>query len=200
MPRAETINCFDVWQHLSAGSHTGSCSSPPPPPPGSSGWRRLPAKPQTAERLPFEVAPAQIRLQGAPLHLHQKPIIHLVNLKPVLVGHLRHSFLISVFFPGTQEHFQSLKRSVICSMLFLSLIRHLSFWSWRKHKPRFQSIRASHRKTSCSQITAYASASSYPTIPTSCSAPNQPTHTSSQILSCCIDQHLPPSPVYFNRM
>lgn len=97
---------------------------------------------------PLPGSSSQIRLLWAPLHLHQQPISHPVNFKPVRLGHPRHSTDVS-FTSWDPRVF--LKYKLVSHLFNAALSTDLSsnLWSCRKHKAPSSEASASHRKTSC---------------------------------------------------
>ena len=126
-----------MWQHLSVGSHTGSDARAPSPhaPLAREGCPPSTRRPESLE--------AVSTLQGGPspdqASVGTSPPSPEANYAPCQLPTSPGgppqtlSLLMSIISPGTQEHFRSLNLSVICSVLFLSMMCHLIFWSWRKH-------------------------------------------------------------------
>lgn len=123
---AWTVNCSEVCRRLWTHSGTGwrapqTHSHPGPRLPASSPRQRA-----KAWCLLVQAASAQIRLQR--YHVCPEPGTPLVNLKPVLVRHLRHSLYWRQFhLLGSRRGFRSLNCSVISSTLFLPMFCHLTY-------------------------------------------------------------------------
>lgn len=133
MQRAETINCFDVWQHLSAGSRTGRCSSSPPTP--RLLWLEKAACQAPGSReAPLQGGPSPDQASGS-----TSPPSPEANYPPcqpqARPGRPPQTLFPDVsFLSWDPRAFSKLKAVGHLFNAFLSLIRHLSFWSWRKHK------------------------------------------------------------------
>ena len=125
----------------------------------------------------------------AHLHVCREPVIHLVNLKPVLANHLRHSLYWRQFYLlGSRRCFQSLSWSVICSMLFLSMIYHLIYWLGGNTRPQVvkHQLHTGRCPTPRSMITWFS-----PSLACLFHLFSEP--------SLGRNRHQPPCPIHFNR-